>query len=131
MKTITETAPNLNFSQDQAPVNLDGFREAACGEEAERIELLKMYATQLKLRIPQAQAAFAKKEFPEVGRVLHSLTGATFTCGLDEFGTALRSLEQSAKDSAEAAVVALMPKVIDYTARVDTAISNELARCGS
>jgi|SRR3954451_18010495 EAL domain-containing protein (putative c-di-GMP-specific phosphodiesterase class I) len=131
MKTITDTAPNLHASQDQAAVNLDGFREAACGEEAERIELLKMYAGQVKLRLPQAQAAFEKRELPEIGRVLHSLTGATFTCGLDDFGTSLRSLEQSAKIGDEAAVIALMPKVLDYAARVETAIASELARSGS
>lgn len=131
MKTITDTTPIVGSAQNQAPVNLDGFREAACGEEAERIEVLKLYAGQLKLRLPQAQAALEKAELQEVARVLHSLTGATFTCGLNEFGTALRSLEQCAKNGDAAAAKALLPDVSDYARRVDTAIAGELARCGS
>lgn len=131
MKTITDTAPNVNSGPNETPINLDGFREAACGEESERIELLKLYAGQLKLRLPQTQAALEKKELHEMARVLHSLTGATFTCGLDEFGAALRSLEESAKNGDAAAATELLPQVLRYALRVDTAIASELARCGS
>ena len=131
MKTNADSAPIDDSNQNESPVNLDGFREAACGEEAERIEVLKLYAGQLKLRLPQARAALAKSELQEVARVLHSLTGATFTCGLNEFGDALRSMEESAKNGDAAAAVAQLPGVNDYARRVDAAIASELARCGS
>ena len=131
MKTNNDAAANVDSAKDNTPINLEGFREAACGEEAERIEVLKLYAGQLKLRLPQAQVALEKTELQEVARVLHSLTGATFTCGLNEFGGVLRSLEESAKNGDVVAAVAQMPAVNDYARRVDTAIASELARCSS
>ena len=131
MKTITDTAPNVKSGRNETPINLDGFREAACGEEAERIEVLKLYAGQLKLKLPQAQAALEKAELHEVARILHSLTGATFTCGLNEFGAALRSLEESAKNGNAVSAMAQMPAVNEYARRVETAIASELARCDS
>jgi HPt (histidine-containing phosphotransfer) domain-containing protein len=131
MKTNTDAAARIEAVENQTPINLDGFREAACGEESERIEVLKLYAGQLKLRLPQAQAALGKTELHEVARVLHSLTGATFTCGLNEFGAALRDLELSAKNGDAAAAIAQLPAVNDYARRVDAAIASELARCSS
>ena len=116
----------LDPLQYSLPVNLDGFREAADGDESERIDLLKMYAAQLKQKLPQAQAAFEKNEFPQVARILHPLTGATFTCGLEEFGLALRSLEESAKVNDAPATLAKFPHVIDYARRIDAAIAREL-----
>src|ERR1041385_5342167 len=111
MKTNTDAAARIAAVENQTPINLDGFREAACCEESARIEVLKLYAGQLKLRLPQAQAALGKTELHEVARVLHSLTGATFTCGLSEFGGVLRSLEESAKNGDAVAAVAQTPAV--------------------
>src|SRR6476469_1614736 len=95
MKTPTDAARQSH--PNEKPVNLDGFREVADGEESERIELLKMYAGQLKQKLPQAQASLERKELQQVASILHPLTGATFTCGLEEYGAALRTLEESAK----------------------------------
>ena len=128
MKTLTDSAQTGEREQTANEINLDGFREAACGEESERIELLKMYADQLKLRLPQAEKALQSNDLPAVAKVLHSLTGATFTCGLQDFGMALRSVEESAKSSDATATVAAMPNVLAFGKRVDAAIASELAR---
>src|SRR5829696_1249160 len=109
MKTLTDNAQMIERAHTANEICLDGFREAACGEESERIELLKMYADQLKQRLPQAEAALQANDLVAVAKILHSLTGATFTCGLQEFGTALRSVEESAKTGDATAIVAGMP----------------------
>ena len=129
MKTPTEPASLLDPKQNALPVNLDGFREAADGDESERIDLLKMYAGQLSQKLQQARASFEKKDLSQVARVLHSLTGATFTCGLAEFGAALRALEESAKVGNATGVIAMVLQIIDHAKRIDAAIATEIARC--
>jgi HPt (histidine-containing phosphotransfer) domain-containing protein len=125
MKTTDPTTP-LDSKQNALPVNLDGFREVADGEESERIELLKLYVGQLKRKLPQARAALERKELTQAASILHALTGATFTCGLEQFGAALRSLEESAKIGDAPATFSKLPHVIDYARDVDAAIAAEL-----
>jgi HPt (histidine-containing phosphotransfer) domain-containing protein len=127
MNTSVENVPNLTAAGEA--ICLNGFRDAACGDENERIDLLKMYAEQLSKKLPLVESAAAGNQPGEVARVVHSLCGATFTCGLNEFGTLLRDLEQSAKTNDSAAVTANLPKAIPLAKRVSEANAAELQRC--
>jgi HPt (histidine-containing phosphotransfer) domain-containing protein len=125
MKTPID--PSLHDGKQSAQaVNLDGFREAADGEESERIELLKLYSSQLKQKLPQVQAALERKDLEQAARILHPLSGASFTCGLGNFGAELRSLEESAKVGDAPVAFSKLPRLLDYARRVQAAIAAEL-----
>ena len=126
MNTPIDSSELLDPKDDAQPVNLDGFREAADGIESERIELLKLYAGQLKQKLRHAQAVLERKELQHAASILHPLTGATFTCGLKDFGVTLRSLEESAKMGDAPATFAKLPQVINFARRVEAAIAAEL-----
>jgi len=118
----------MKSNSDNEPVNLDGFAEAACGDENERIELVQMYGEQLKEKLPLLAAALEMNQLPGAERVIHTLSGATFSCGLQDFAATLRALELLAKKGEIALAKAKLPEVMSYGARVGASISAELAR---
>lgn len=75
------------------PIDLEGFREAVGGDENEMLDLMQLYLLELDKKILRLAEAMADGNGIEIKQAAHSLSGATFGCGLETFGAMLKEIE--------------------------------------
>jgi CheY-like chemotaxis protein len=79
---------------DDAPVDLERFKELTDGSEAGMKELADMYLEQTTGQLQQLRVAVESKQHGDIRRIAHSCAGASATCGMIRLVPHLRELER-------------------------------------
>lgn len=124
----TSNIASNHTADPSLPVDLSGFNDAAGGDPHETLDLLKLYASQLELKMSQITAAVHSGNSQDLKAAAHGLAGASATCGLHDFAKTLRELELCARGEEIEAARHLYARGATQAAGIKAAIETELQR---
>src|SRR5205085_10575533 len=87
------SAPKV-ATDENAPVDLERFKELTDGSEAGMKELADMYLAQTAGQLQQLRTAITSQQHVDVRRAAHSCAGGSATCGMTKLVPHLRELER-------------------------------------